>query len=62
MGETNTVAVEVHRLSSASYGQLCGQLQAKGQPVMTKDPLETAYLLGIQHVLQKLREGFVVGA
>lgn len=59
MGESNTMS---HRLSPEAYAQLCNQLQAKGQPVMTKEPLEAAYLLGMQHVLQKLREGFVVSA
>ncbi len=59
MGETNTAS---HRLSPDAYAQLCNQLQGKGQPVMTKEPLEAAYLLGMQHVLQKLREGFVLGA
>ena len=52
----------VHRLTPEAYQQLCSQLQAKGVPVMPSDPLQAAYLLGMQHVLQKLREGFVIGA
>lgn len=59
MGETLTVS---HRLSKEAYDQLCKELPGKGLPVMTKDPLECATLLGMQIVLQKLRDGFVVGA
>jgi len=51
---------EVHRLSLESYRKLERELSS---PVMGKDttPQQTGYLLGIQHVLQKLRDGYTIG-
>lgn len=57
-----TVTQTVTRLNSEDYTRLLQNLQAKGKPTMTKDPLEAAFMLGMQHVLEKLREGFVIGA
>jgi hypothetical protein len=62
-GETMSEPIQlVIRLAPEAYTQLLTQLQAKGKPTMTKEPLEAAYMLGMQHVLEKLREGFVIGA
>jgi hypothetical protein len=52
----------VTRLNPQDYERLLQNLQAKGKPTMSKDPLEAAFMLGMQHVLEKLREGFVIGA
>ena len=57
-----TITQTVTRLNSEDYARLLHNLQAKGKSTMTKDPLEAAYMLGMQHVLEKLREGFVIGA
>lgn len=49
-----------HRLSEEAYGQL-----TKGMPgiAVTNETTERqmGFQLGIQYVLQKLREGFVIG-
>jgi hypothetical protein len=51
---------EVHRLSSEAYAQLTKLVPTIA---VTNDTatLQAGYQLGIQLVLQKLREGFVVG-
>lgn len=50
--------VKVVRLDRTAYEQLEKQLP---KPVPGIHPEQTGYALGIQAVLAKLREGFVVG-
>jgi hypothetical protein len=54
-----TEALQVfHRLSQESMGELRRQLP----PITTpEDGVQAAYQLGIQLVLQKLQQGFVIG-
>lgn len=47
----------VHRLSAEAYAQLEKQLP---QPTAPNDGTRAAYQLGVQYVLQVLRQGFVV--
>jgi histidinol phosphatase-like enzyme len=53
--------VEMMRLSQAAYKQLEDSLQGPQVGDKTTD-LQAGFQLGIQHVLAKLRNGFVVGA
>lgn len=50
----------VHRLSQEAYESLTKQLGGIGVGKDTT-PLQAGYMLGVQDVLRKLREGFVVG-
>ena len=56
---TPTKTIELHRLSTDAYEQL---LKVLPGPAVDNDlsAHRAGFLLGIQHVLQKLREGFVV--
>lgn len=55
--EQTTKVVEVHRLSQEAYKALEASLpQTQPSPNYSAE-----WLLGIQHVLKKLREGFVTG-
>jgi hypothetical protein len=58
----HTETVVITRLAPEAYAQLCKTLLAKGQAPMPSDGIQAAYMLGMQHVLEKLREGFVIGA
>lgn len=49
---------EISRLSPQAYQSL---LKVLPGPALPKTDLEAGYLLGIQRVLQSLREGFVIG-
>lgn len=51
--------VTVHRLSEAAYDELVKKLP---RPVVSNDTSahNAGFLLGIQHVLQFLREGYVI--
>lgn len=60
MTSPTTPVKEVHRLSSEAYSQLCGKLPAIAVNNETSSH-QAGFQLGIQLVLQKLREGFVVG-
>ena len=53
--------VAKHRLSPESYAQLLRQVTSISVSNDTS-VLQAGYQLGVQAVLQKLREGFVVGA
>lgn len=53
-------SVEEHRLSAESYEQLVKQLPGIAVSNETS-ALQAGYQLGMQLVLKKLREGFVVG-
>lgn len=57
---TTQKVVEYHRLSREEYDKL-----EKGMPIPhigdTATPQQVGFLLGIQFVLQRLREGVVVG-
>lgn len=55
-----TQPVEMARLTQDVYLKFEQQL---GQPVVTQatTELQAGYMLGIQHALKLLREGFVVG-
>lgn len=53
-------AVEKHRLSTEAYEQLVKQCPGIAVTNETAT-LQAGYQLGIQFVLGKLREGFVVG-
>jgi hypothetical protein len=60
MGSTlKVVHRESHRLSMEAYQELERQLPS---PVITDDtsPQKVGYLLGVQAVLKKLREGFTL--
>lgn len=48
---------DIQRLTQEAYKQLTAQLPKLGNP---KDGIEAAFLLGVQTVLTKLRDGFTV--
>ena len=50
----------VIRLDQEAYTQLSKQLGGIGVGQDTT-PLQAGYMLGVQEVLRKLREGFVIG-
>ena len=50
----------VIRLDQEAYTQLTKQLGGIGVGQDTP-PLQAGYMLGVQEVLRKLREGFVIG-
>lgn len=47
----------INRLSQSAYASLAKGLPDQGCP---KTELEAGFMCGVQHVLKKLREGFVV--
>jgi hypothetical protein len=49
---------EINRLTQTAYEHLVKGLPATGCP---KTDLEAGFMCGVQHVLAKLREGFVIG-
>ena len=57
--EAGVAVRELHRLSSDAYGQLSKQCPVIAVNNDTQQ-LQAGFQLGVQHVLQKLREGFVV--
>lgn len=59
--KTRTEVEFRHRLSPEAYAQLLKQCP---MIAVTNDTSahQAGFQLGVQHVLQKLREGFVVGA
>jgi hypothetical protein len=52
-----TTDVEIIRLTPEVYAQLVKQLPG---PLCPKTDLEAGFLLGVQTVLQKLRDGYVM--
>ncbi|URY99167.1 hypothetical protein 6937_0036 [Klebsiella phage 6937] len=56
--DKQVVQVVTHRLSPEAYIQLERLCPA---PALSNNPDSAAYNLGVQFVLAKLREGFVVG-
>lgn len=48
---------EFHRMSEEAYKQLVAQLPKLGMP---REGIEAATLVGVQMVLNKLRDGFVI--
>jgi len=57
---TGPVIHEVHRLTKESYEQLEKQVSNAGVNSQTT-PTEAAFKLGIQYVLQQVRQGWVIG-
>lgn len=60
MPDNTKKVIEVHRLSREGYQaleKLCGPIK----PTTTTTSIEAGYALGVQHVLQLLREGFTHG-
>lgn len=51
---------EVHRLTKESYEQLEKQVSNAGVNSQTT-PTEAAFKLGVQYVLQQVRQGWVIG-
>lgn len=57
---TTEKTVYINRLSPEAYQQLVSRVRANAVS-STTTPIEAGVLLGIQQVLQALREGFVIG-
>lgn len=57
--EHNAKSGTLYRLDSDQYKELVRQLP-KPIPSENTTDIQAGYLLGIQHVLDKLREGFVI--
>lgn len=58
MSESNTIVH--HRLTQQAYEQFVKALGGAAVPIITDNPQETAFRLGVQYALEKMRVVLVI--